>query len=100
MQMNDYQDSKVKMPGNIPAPATRSTLAGRVGEDLPLILTKKWLCFKFGICYTSGRASQRLRKLVFDNHLLELLQMPEQEWKRRQEFTRAETVLIINYLQL
>ena len=100
MQMNDYQESKVKLPGNIPAPATHSTPAGRVGEDLPLILTKKWLCIHFGICHTSGRASRRLRKLVFDNHLLEVLQLTEQDWKRRQEFTRAETVLIINYLQL
>lgn len=98
--MIELQADKVRMPGEHTTQATHSMPAGRVGDDLPLILTKKWLCIHFGICHTSGRASRRLRKLVFDNHLLELLELPEQEWKRRQEFTRAETVLIINYLQL
>lgn len=99
--MIEIQPDKVKMPGEASKPAPLSVRAGRGGEsDPPLIVSKKWICYHFNICYNSGRTCRRLRKLVFDDCLLELLQLDETEWKRRQEFTRAETIIIINYLGL
>lgn len=98
--MVDLQRSESKYVPDVTKPAALSVPAGRVGESPPLIISKKWICFHFNICYNSGRTCRRLRKLVFDDRLLELLQLDETEWKRRQEFTRAETIIIINYLGL
>ena len=97
MQMADFQTNGTPTPHNFPPGHSGRN---RVGEEPPRIICKKWLCITFGIGYNTGRTSKRLRKLVFDDRLLGLLQLNEQEWKKRQEFTAAESLIIINYLQL
>lgn len=69
-------------------------------EVTPEIITKKWLCYRFFIPVNQGATCRRLRKLVFDDHLLGLLGLSEEEWKRRREFTRRETIIICKYLQI
>lgn len=66
----------------------------------PEIITKKWLCYRFFIPVNQGATCRRLRKLVFDDQLLSLLELSEDEWKRRREFTRRETIIICQYLQI
>lgn len=97
MQMADSQINGTPTPNNYPPGHSGRN---RVGEEPPRIICKKWICAAFNIGYNTGRTSKRLRKLVFDDHLLGLLQLTETEWKKRQEFTAAESIIIRQYLHL
>ena len=78
-----------------------SVRADRVGQgEVPEIITKKWICNRFQICAASGRACARMRRLVFTDDLLHLLQLSEEDWKRRRTFSRQETIIIIDFLRL
>lgn len=92
-----YNASHTQAPG----PATLSNISGgEVESDTPALLTKKWICWRFGIAYDQPATCNRLRRLIFDDVLLARLNMSEQDWKRRREFTRAETLIIKQYLQI
>ena len=98
--MVDREQSKPLLPGEQARGTSGKNLAGRVGECTPEIITKKWICARFNIPHRTSRTSRRLRKLIFTDQLLDILNISEQNWKRRQEFTRAESILIIRYLEL
>lgn len=98
--MVDREQSKPLLPGEQARGTSGKNLAGRVGECTPEIITKKWICARFNIAHRTSRTSRRLRKLIFTDQLLDILNISEQDWKRRQEFTRAESILIIRYLEL
>lgn len=98
--MVDREQSKPLLAGEQARGTSGSNLAGRVGECTPEIITKKWICARFNIAHRTSRTCRRLRKLIFTDQLLDILNLSEIEWKRRQEFTRAESILIIRYLEL
>lgn len=76
-------------------------LSSRVGGGaIPEIIDKKWLCCRFGIDIRSGRRSKRLRKLVFTDELLALLNLTEEAWKQCRQFSRPQTIIILDYLQI
>lgn len=86
---------------NTTAGANGRSIQVVAGEDAaPDIITKKWICWRFNIPTNQGATCRRLRKLVFDDRLLTLLELDEKEWKRRREFTRRETIIIRQYLQI
>lgn len=98
--MVDREWTKPNLPGEQARGTSGNNLAGRVGECPPDIITKKWICARFNIPHRTSRTSRRLRKLIFTDELLDILNISEPVWKRRQEFTRAESLLIIRYLEL
>ena len=69
-------------------------------ENTPLIITKKYLCHRFGIGYNTGRSCRRMRKLLFDDDLLGKLRLSEDAWKSRTEFTRSESIIICEHLKI
>lgn len=66
----------------------------------PPLLSKKWLYNRFEIPYNTAKSCQQLRKFVFSDELLNALGINEADWKRRQRFTRSETLIIIEFLKL
>lgn len=99
--MAEFQESKAKSVNITPAQnGNRIPTAGRVVYDAPEIITKKWICWRFNIPTNQGATCRRLRKLVFDDRLLSLLELSEKEWKCRREFNRRETIIIMQYLQI
>lgn len=98
--MTDNQTTFQKMYWQCPTPDANAIQKGRVVDDIPELLTKKWLCWHFKINTRSGRAGKRMRQLVFTNDLLRLLVLSEDELKKRRTFSRQETLIIIDFLRL
>lgn len=98
--MFETEHKTFQVPGESRRTASGSIKAGRVGDTIPDLIDKKWLCARFNIPHRTSRSSKRLRKLIFTDDLLQLLGMSETVWKTRRQFTRAESILIIRYLEL
>lgn len=74
--------------------------SGAPQRPVPELLDKKFLCTYFGIPHRTSRTCRQLRAKVITDDILAALGLSEAEYKRRRQFTRRETLIIREHLQL
>lgn len=67
-------------------------------KDLPKLLSKKWLCIEFG--FYGSRKYQQLYKKVLTKEVLLLAKIDKEQYRRKSEFNRTDTLALIEVLGL